>query len=100
MSAPKHTAGLALELGEVKRFLRVDHYGHDFHIACLAERAVKRIEADTGVGLTPMSPAPLRLAALMLVLRAYERDDDTMPIGPVESWVKPYRTNKATGASQ
>ena len=38
-----------------------------------------------------MSAAPLRLAILMLALRAYERGEVEMPIRPVEAWIAPYR---------
>lgn len=103
MSAPKPTPEPALELSEVKLFLRIDHHDHDFHIACLAECAAKRVEGETGLALTPTSPAPLRLAALMLTLRAYEGDGKEMPIAPVEAWIAPYRTaaaREATGADQ
>lgn len=44
-----------------------------------------------GLGLTSTSPAPLRLAILMLALRAYERGDPEMPVAPVEGWIAPYR---------
>jgi len=44
-----------------------------------------------GLGLTSTSPAPLRLAILMLALRAYERGDRETPIDPVEAWIAPYR---------
>jgi hypothetical protein len=33
----------------------------------------------------------LRLAILMLALRAYERGDAEMPVAPVEGWIAPYR---------
>jgi len=44
-----------------------------------------------GLSLLSTSPAPLRLAILMLTLRAYERGGPDMPIAPVEAWVAPYR---------
>lgn len=44
-----------------------------------------------GLSLTSTSPAPLRLAILMLVLRAYERGDPEMAVEPVEGWIAPYR---------
>ena len=33
----------------------------------------------------------MRLAILMLALRAYERGDREMPVAPVEGWIAPYR---------
>jgi hypothetical protein len=33
----------------------------------------------------------LRLAVLMLVLRAYERGETEMSIQPVEAWTAPFR---------
>ena len=53
--------------------------------------AQARIEAETSQVLDAVSPAPLRLAVLMLVLRAYERGERDMPIRPVEAWIAPYR---------
>jgi len=48
------------------------------------------VEGDVGLSLTSTSPAPLRLAILMLVLRAYERGE-AVEIQPVEGWIAPYR---------
>lgn len=53
--------------------------------------SLARTEADVGLSLTSTSPAPLRLAILMLVLRAYERGDPDMAVEPVEAWIAPYR---------
>ena len=44
-----------------------------------------------GLTLASTSPAPLRLAVLMLVLRAYERGESEMSAAPVEGWIAPYR---------
>ncbi|WP_296176511.1 hypothetical protein [uncultured Brevundimonas sp.] len=44
-----------------------------------------------GLGLTSTSAAPLRLAVMMLVLRAYERGESEMSTAPVEGWIAPYR---------
>ncbi|QYF86031.1 head-tail connector protein [Brevundimonas sp. PAMC22021] len=83
------TAPVALM--EAKLFLRVEHTAEDGLIATLIEAARARVEGDVGLSLTSTSPAPLRLAILMLALRAYERGESDMPIGPVEAWVAPYR---------
>ena len=56
-----------------------------------AAQAEARGQGHVGTPLDPVSPAPLRLAVLMLVSRAYERDDRDMPIQPVEAWIAPYR---------
>ncbi|RZJ80961.1 MAG: phage gp6-like head-tail connector protein [Brevundimonas sp.] len=84
MSAP-------VSLAEAKAFLRVAHEDEDALIGTLIEAAQARVEGDVGLSLTSTSPAPLRLAVLMLALRAYERNESEMPIAPVEAWVAPYR---------
>jgi hypothetical protein len=76
---------------EAKLFLRVEHEAEDGLIQTLIAAAQARVEADVGSSLTSTSPAPLRLAILMLVLRAYERGDPEMAMEPVEGWVAPYR---------
>lgn len=78
-------------LAEAKLFLRVEHDAEDGLIQTLIDAAQARIEGDVGLALTSTSPAPLRLAILMLALRAYERGDREMPIQPVEAWIAPYR---------
>ena len=80
-----------VDLTEAKLFLRVEHAAEDGLIATLIEAARARVEGDVGLSLTSTSPAPLRLAILMLVLRAYERGEGVMAIGPVEAWIAPYR---------
>ena len=76
---------------EAKLFLRVEHDAEDGLIQTLIDAAQARVQGDVGTPLNPVSPAPLRLAVLMLVSRAYERDDRDMPIQPVEAWIAPYR---------
>ena len=83
------TAPVALT--EAKLFLRVEHAAEDGLIATLIEAARARVEGDVGLSLTSTSPAPLRLAILMLVLRAYERGESEMSVAPVEGWIAPYR---------
>ncbi|MCS6622778.1 head-tail connector protein [Roseibacterium beibuensis] len=80
-----------VSLTEAKLFLRVEHDAEDALIQTLIDAAAARIEGDVGLTLESTSPAPLRLAVLMLVLRAYERGEDDMPIRPVEAWIAPYR---------
>ena len=77
-------------VAEAKLFLRVGHADEDGLIGMLLEAAQTRVEADVGLSLTSSAPAPLRLAILMLVLRAYERGE-AVEIEPVEGWIAPYR---------
>ncbi|HWQ86249.1 head-tail connector protein [Brevundimonas sp.] len=78
-------------LAEAKLFLRVEHDAEDALIQALIDAARARVEGEAGVTLLSTSPAPLRLAILMLTLRAYERGDREMPVSPVEAWIAPYR---------
>ena len=78
-------------LAEARLFLRVEHDAEDGLIQTLIEAAQARVEAEVGQAVDAASAAPLRLAVLMLVLRAYERGGREMPIRPVEAWVAPYR---------
>ena len=80
-----------VSMAVAKAFLRVTHDAEDELIALLIDAARKRVEGETGLTLTSTSPAALRLAVLMLTLRAYERGEDEMPIAPVEGWIAPYR---------
>ncbi|MFN3816237.1 head-tail connector protein [Brevundimonas sp.] len=80
-----------VSMAEAKAFLRVTHDAEDELIALLIDAARKRVEGEAGVALTSTSPPALRLAVLMLTLRAYERGEDEMPIAPVEGWIAPYR---------
>ena len=84
MSAP-------VSLTEAKLFLRVEHESEDGLIQTLIDAARARVEREVGVSLTSTSPAPLRLAVMMLVMRAYERGDGDMNAAPVEGWLAPYR---------
>ncbi|QIF81090.1 head-tail connector protein [Brevundimonas sp. 'scallop'] len=77
-------------VAEAKLFLRVEHEVEDGLIQTLIAAAQAKVEGDVGLSLTSTSPAPLRLAILMLVLRAYERGE-AVEIQPVEGWIAPYR---------
>jgi hypothetical protein len=80
-----------VSLTEAKLFLRVEHGAEEALIQTLIDAARARVEGEVGSPLEATSPAPLRLAVLMLVLRAYERGERDMPIQPVEAWIAPYR---------
>lgn len=80
-----------VSLTEAKLFLRVGHEAEDGLIQTLIDAARARVEGEVGLVLTSASPAPLRLAILMLALRAYERGETDMAIRPVEAWIAPYR---------
>ena len=80
-----------VSLTEAKLFLRVEHDAEDGLIQTLIDAARARVEGEVCLSLTSTSPAPLRLAILMLALRAYERGETQMPIAPVSGWIAPYR---------
>ena len=80
-----------VSLTEAKLFLRIEQAAEDGLIQTLIEAARARVEGETGLVLASTSPAPLRLAILMLALRAYERGEVEMSAGPVEAWIAPYR---------
>ena len=80
-----------VSLAEAKLFLRVEHEAEDSLIQTLIDAARARVEGEVGLTLTSTSAAPLRLAILMLALRAYERGEVEMSIRPVEAWIAPYR---------
>ena len=80
-----------VSLTEAKLFLRVEHEAEDGLIQTLIDAAQARVEGEAGLALTAASAAPLRLAILMLALRAYERGEVEMSIRPVEAWIAPYR---------
>ena len=57
----------------------------------MLDAARARVEGEVGLNLTSISAAPLRLAVMMLVMRAYERGVGEMSAAPVEGWIAPYR---------
>lgn len=63
---------LCVTVAEAKPFLRVAHDGEDGLIGTLLEAGQARVERETGTTLSPASPAPLRLAVMMLAAQAYE----------------------------
>jgi Phage gp6-like head-tail connector protein len=83
-------------VAEAKLFLRVEHEAEDGLIQTLIEAAQAQVEADVGGSLTSASPAGLRLAILMLVLRAYERGED-VGFPPIDEWVAPHRVVRLRG---
>ena len=83
---------LSTTLAEAKGFLRVADVSEDALVGLLIDAAETRVAATTGVTLTPTSPAPLRLAVLVLLAHAYEHRDGAEPSpGLVEAWLAPYR---------
>ena len=80
-----------VSLTEAKLFLRVEHEAEDGLIQTLIDAARARVERDVEQSLTSTSPAPLRLAILMLTLAAYERGEAAMAATSVDAWVAPYR---------
>lgn len=78
-------------LAEARLFLRVAEPAEEGLIETLIAAARARVEDEVGQGLTSTSPAPLRLAILMLTLRAYERGEAKIDIRPIEAWIAPYR---------
>lgn len=88
---------LSVTLAEAKGFLRVADAAEDALVGLLIDAAEARVSDATGLALGPASPAPLRLAVLVLVAHAYERRGQSPetsvppPLGLVEPWLAPYR---------
>ena len=78
-------------LAEAKAFLRVVHDGEDCLIQTLIEAAQARVESEVDQPLDADSPAPLRLAVMMLTLIAHARGLPEMTAQAVEAWIAPYR---------
>ena len=82
----------SLTVAEARAFLRVSDPSEDALLTLLIDAAEARIAAAAGVVLTPASPAPLRLAVLVLAAHAYEHRDAGEPsLALVEPWLAPYR---------
>ncbi|PLR25161.1 phage gp6-like head-tail connector protein [Caulobacter zeae] len=81
----------SVTLAQAKDFLRVG--GEDELVSLLIEAAEARVGQAAGVGLSAASPAPLRLAVLILACHAYEHRGDARPppLSLVEPWLAPYR---------
>jgi hypothetical protein len=88
---------LSTTLAEAKGFLRVADATEDALVGLLIDAAETRVAAATGLTLSPSSPAPVRLAVLVLVAHAYEHRAQSQeggvepPSGLVEAWLAPYR---------
>ena len=81
-----------ITLAEARLFLRVTDDAEDGLVQLLIDAAAVRIEDATGQTLTDVSPAPLRLAVLMLVAHGFEhREAAEAPLALVEPWLAPYR---------
>lgn len=81
-----------VSLSEAKLFLRVSHEDEDALIATLIAAAKDRLETALGIELDEVSPAPLRLAVLDLVARAYGvRGEGEVSLEGLEPWIAPYR---------
>jgi hypothetical protein len=88
---------LSITLAEARGFLRVADAAEDALVGLLIDAAEARVADAAGVALSPASPAPLRLAVLILVAHAYERRAQSAetsvepPLSLVEPWLTPYR---------
>lgn len=81
-----------ISLAEARQFLRATDSAEDGLISLLVGAAQSRIEAGLGVTLSETSPAPLRLAVLLLAAQAYENRTTPGPnLSWIEAWLSPYR---------
>jgi len=81
-----------ITLAEAKAFLRVTDAAEDALVQLLIDAAAGRVEAATGLSLSDVSPAPLRLCILMLVAHGFEhREAAEAPLALVEPWLAPFR---------
>lgn len=82
----------ALTLAEARAFLRVSDPSEDTLLTLLIDAAEARVVSAAGVVLSAQSPAPLRLAVLILAAHAYEHRESGEPaLTLVEPWLAPYR---------
>lgn len=80
-----------ITLAEAKAFLRVTDAAEDALVQLLIDAAAERVEIAVGQVLTDPTPAPLRLAVLMLVAHGYEHREGEAPAALVEPWLAPFR---------
>jgi len=87
----------AVSVSEAKAFLRVTDDAEDDLVSLLIDAAQARVESATTLTLDEDSPAPLRLAILMLVAHGFEhREAAEAPVGLVEPWLAAYRPVRLT----
>jgi hypothetical protein len=80
-----------VSLIEAKLFLRVSHTDEDPLITTLIQASKVRLEKALAIVLTEASPAPIRLALLDLVARAYEtRGQGEVSLEGLEPWISAY----------
>jgi hypothetical protein len=81
----------SVTLAQARAFLRAS--GEDELVGLLIEAADARVGQAAGVMLSAASPAPLRLAVLVLACHAYEHRGDARPppLALVEPWIAPFR---------
>lgn len=82
----------SVTLADARAFLRVPDAAEDAVLTLLIDAAEARVAIAAGVALGAASPAPLRLAVLILVAHAYEHRDAGEPsLALVEPWLAAYR---------
>jgi hypothetical protein len=82
-----------ITLAEARAFLRVTDATEDALVQLLIDAATERVEVSVGLVLTDPTPAPLRLAILMLVAHGFEhREGPPAPVALVEPWLAPFRS--------
>lgn len=80
----------SVTLAEARAFLRVPDASEDAVLTLLIDAAEARVATAAGVVLASASPAPLRLAVLILVAHAYEHRAEPA-LSLVEPWLALYR---------
>ncbi|MEH0198491.1 head-tail connector protein [Caulobacter sp. CCNWLY153] len=81
----------SVTLAQARDFLRAG--GEDELVSLLIDAAEARVGQAAGVVMSAASPAPLRLAVLILACHAYEHRGDARPppLSLVEPWIAPFR---------